>query len=153
MGFLSSLFGVSDRTPKTSQIVQANKLPTEIAPYVKDVLGESQALYKADIERGYDPYTGETIAPFTPQEEQAMAGLEGLVGTQKPYLDEALETYRKGGDEFTAETAEKFMSPYQQAVTDIQLREAQENFEGRVMPKFEADAISRASTWTVSTVI
>ena len=143
MGFLSSLFGVSDRTPKTSQIVQANKLPTEIAPYVKDVLGESQALYKADIERGYDPYTGETIAPFTPQEEQAMAGLEGLVGTQKPYLDEALETYRKGGDEFTAETAEKFMSPYQQAVTDIQLREAQENFEGRVMPQFEADAISR----------
>jgi len=143
MGFLSSLFGVSDRTPKTSQIVQANKLPEEIAPYVKDVLGESQALYKADIERGYDPYTGETIAPFTPQEEQAMAGLEGLVGTQKPYLEEALETYRKGGDEFTAETAEKFMSPYQQAVTDIQLREAQENFEGRVMPQFEADAISR----------
>ena len=141
MGFLSSLFGVSDRTPKTSQIVQANKLPEEIAPYVKDVLGESQALYKADIERGYDPYTGETIAPFTPQEEQAMAGLEGLVGTQKPYLDEALETYRKGGDEFTAETAEKFMSPYQQAVTDIQLREAQENFEGKVMPQFEAQAV------------
>ena len=141
MGFLSSLFGVSDRTPKTSTNVISTKLPEELSPYVKEVLGEAQDLYKAEIDRGFDPYTGQMIAPLTTEEQQAMAGISGLTGTTKPYLEEALETYRKGGDEFTAETAEKFMSPYQQAVTDVQLREAQENFEGKVMPKFEADAV------------
>jgi hypothetical protein len=143
MGFLSSLFGVSDRTPKTTQVVQTSKLPEELAPFVTDVLGEAQEMYKAETERGYDPYTGETIAGFTPQEEQALKGLEGLVGTTKPYLDEAVETYRKGGDQFTAEVAQQYMSPYQQAVTDIEKRKAQENFEANVMPAFEAQAISQ----------
>jgi hypothetical protein len=143
MGFLSSLFGVSDRTPKTSNVVTSTKLPTELAPYVTDVLGEAQDLYKAEVERGYDPYTGQTIAPLSAEEQQAMTGITGLTGTTSPYIQEALGTYRKGGDEFTAETAEKFMSPYQQAVTDVQLREAQENFEGNTMPKFEAKAISQ----------
>ena len=143
MGFLSSLFGVSDRTPKTTQVVQTSKLPEELAPFVTDVLGEAQEMYKAETERGYDPYTGETIAGFTPQEEQALTGLEGLVGTTKPYLDEAVETYRKGGDQFTAEVAQQYMSPYQQAVTDIEKRKAQENFEANVMPAFEAQAISQ----------
>ena len=135
MGFLSSLFGVSDRTPKTETIVQANKLPEELAPYVKDVLSETQAMYKAEAERGYDPYTGEMIAGFTPQEEQAMTGLEGMVGTTRPYLEEAIDTYRKGGDEFTAEVAEQYMSPYQQAVTDIEKAKTQETFERDVLPK------------------
>ena len=141
MGFLSSLFGVSDRTPETSRVVQTSKLPTELAPFVTDVLGEAQEMYKAETERGYDPYTGETIAGFTPQEEQALTGLEALSGTTKPYLDEAVETYRKGGDQFTAEVAQQYMSPYQQAVTDIEKREAQRNFEANVMPQFEAQAV------------
>jgi hypothetical protein len=141
MGFLSSLFGVSDRTPKTSQVVQTSKLPTELAPFVTDVLGEAQAMYQAETERGFDPYTGETIAGFTPQEEQALTGLEALAGTTKPYLDEAVETYRKGGEQFTGDIAQQYMSPYQQAVTDIEKREAQRNFEGNVMPRFEAQAV------------
>jgi len=143
MGFLSSLFGVSDRTPKTSTVVQTSKLPEELSPFVKDVLGEAQTMYQAETERGYDPYTGETIAGFTPQEEQALAGLEGLVGTTKPFLDEALQTYRQGGEQFTGDTAQQYMSPYQQAVTDIEKREAQRNFEGTVMPQFEAKAIQQ----------
>ena len=141
MGFLSSLFGVSDRTPKTSTNVISTKLPEELSPYVKEVLGEAQDLYKAEIDRGFDPYTGQMIAPLTTEEQQAMAGISGLTGTTKPYLEEALETYRKGGDEFTAETAEKFMSPYQQAVTDIQLREAKRKFEGDTLPRLEKQAV------------
>ena len=145
MGFLSSLFGVSDRTPETKQIVQTSKLPEELSPYVQDVLSEAQTMYKADTERGYDPYTGQMIADFTPQEQQAMAGLESLVGTTRPYLEEAVETYRRGGDEFTAEVAEQYMSPYQRAVTDIQKREAQRDFEGTTLPRLEAQAIQQGA--------
>ena len=141
MGFLSSLFGVKDRTPATTTNVVSTKLPEELAPFVKEVLGEAQDLYKGEIERGYDPYTGQTIAPLTDEEQQAMSGIAGLTGTTQPLIQEALDTYRKGGDEFTAETAEKFMSPYQQAVTDIQLREAQRKFEGDTLPRLEAQAV------------
>ena len=141
MGFLSSLFGSSKSKPATSTNIVQQKLAPEIAPFAKEVLTDAQALYKSQVERGYDPYTGQTIAPLTPEQEQAMAGISGLVGTARPLQEEALATYRQGGDQFTGEVAKQFMSPYQQAVTDIEKRKAQENFEGNVMPKFEADAV------------
>jgi hypothetical protein len=142
MGFLSSLFGIKGSQPKTSTVVQAQKLPEEISPFVKEILGEAQDLYKAEIERGYDPYTGETIAPLTAEEETAFAGISGLAGTTTPFLEEALGTYRGGAEKFTPEVAEEYKSPYQRAVTDIEKREAQTAFEKDVMPKFEASAIA-----------
>ena len=142
MGFLSSLFGVKDRTPKTETVIQAQKLPEEISPFVKEILKEAKDLFEADKARGYDPYTGETIAPLTPEEEAAMAGIAGLAGTTQPFLEEAVETYRTGAEKFTPEAAEEYMSPYQRAVTDIEKREAQRQFEKNVMPRFEAEAIS-----------
>jgi len=141
MGFLSSLFGVSDRTPKTSNVVTSTKLPDELAPFVTDVLGEAQDLYKGEIERGYDPYTGQTIAPLTAEEQQAMSGIAGLAGTTSPFIEEALGTYRQGAEKFTGDVAQQYMSPYQQAVTDIEKREAQRNFEGNILPKLEAQAV------------
>ena len=141
MGFLSSLFGSSKSKPATNTNVISQKLPEEIAPFAKEVLTDAQKLYKSNVERGYDPYTGKTIAPFVSEQEQAMAGISGLVGTSKPLQEEALATYRRGGDEFTAEVAEQFMSPYQQSVTDIEKRKAQENFESKIMPQFEAQAV------------
>ena len=44
MGFLSSLFGVGSRTPKTETVVQAQKLPEEISPFVREILKEAQDL-------------------------------------------------------------------------------------------------------------
>ena len=141
MGLLSSLFGVKDRTPSQQTVVQSQKLPPELAPFVKEILGEARDLYRSDIERGYDPYTGQMIAPLTGEEQQAMAGISGLVGTTKPFIEEALATYRTGAEKFTPETAQEYMSPYQRAVTDIEKREAQTNFERNIMPRFEAEAV------------
>tara|TARA_R100001594_G_scaffold33511_2_gene62163 strand:- start:1363 stop:3792 length:2430 start_codon:yes stop_codon:yes gene_type:complete len=129
MGFLSSLFGVKDRTPATSTNVVSQKLPPEIAPAVKRAVDEATAIFEAEKARGYDPYTGETIAPFTPEEQQAMAGIAGLVGTATPLVQESLETYRTGAEKFTPETAQEYMSPYQRAVTDIEKREAGRQFD------------------------
>ena len=141
MGFLSSLFGVGSRTPRTETVVQAQKLPEEISPFVKEILKEAQDLYKGEIGRGYDPYTGQMIAPLTGDEQQAMAGISGLVGTTKPFIEEALATYRTGAEKFTPETAQEYMSPYQRAVTDIEKREAQTAFERTARPAFEKRAV------------
>ena len=145
MGFLSSLFGVKDRTPATTTNVVSTKLPEELSPFVKEVLGEAQDLYKGEIERGYDPYTGQTIAPLTAEEQQAMAGIAGLAGTTTPLLQEGLQTYRQGAEKFTGDTAQQYMSPYQQAVTDIEKREAQRNFEGNILPRLEAQAVQQGA--------
>jgi hypothetical protein len=70
-----------------------------------------------------------------------MEGISGLVGTTKPLQEEALATYRQGAEQFTGDTAQQYMSPYQQAVTDIEKREATRNFEGNVLPRLEAQAV------------
>tara|TARA_R110002020_G_scaffold384772_1_gene595773 strand:+ start:1436 stop:3616 length:2181 start_codon:yes stop_codon:yes gene_type:complete len=141
MGILSSLFGIGGSRPRQETVVQSSQIPTELAPFVKQILGEARDLYQAELERGYEPYTGLTSAPFTPEQELAQEGITGLVGTTAPYLEEAVETYREGAEEFTPEVAEEFMSPYQRAVTDIEKREAQRTFERDIMPKFEAEAV------------
>ena len=140
MGFLSSLFGTKSSTPSATTVMQS-KLPAEIAPFVKEILGEAQQLYKGDLGRGYQPYTGATIAPLTPDQEAALTGLAGLPGTTAPFLERATEIYETGGERFTPETAQEFMSPYQRAVTDIEKREAQTAFERTAMPRFEAQAV------------
>jgi hypothetical protein len=142
MGFLSSLFGGGDSRPATSTNVISQKLPPEIAPYVKQILTEGSAQFEAEKAAGYQPYTGQTTAGLTAQQEAALTGLEGIAGTQQPFLDEAGQIIRQGADQFTGDVAQQYMSPYQQAVTDIELREAGRRFEGTTMPKLEAQAVN-----------
>ena len=141
MGFLSDLFGGNSR-PATSTNVISQKLPSEIAPFVSQILKEGSATFEAEKAAGYQPYTGDTTARLTAQQEAALTGLEGLAGTQQPFLDEAGQIIRQGADQFTGDVAQQYMSPYQQAVTDIELREAGRRFEGTTMPKLEAQAVN-----------
>ena len=137
---LDAIFGRTKTSPTTT-VRTVSKLPEEIAPYVKEVLKEAQAQYAKDKEEPYLPYEGETIAPRDELELQAIERQKGLVGIQDPRRKEAEALIRGLPTEFTAETAEKFMSPYQQAVVDVQKRKAQEDFEQRILPAFETEAI------------
>ena len=141
MAILDFLFGRTKRTPTTTTVQQSSKLPEEIAPFVKEVLGEAQDLFQQRKAEGFKEFPGETIAPRTAEELAAMEGLRGLVGTQEPYRAEAEEVIRATPTQFTAEEAQRLMSPYQRAVTDIEKREAQRAFERDVQPALEARAI------------
>ena len=141
MGFLSSLFGSSKSQPSTQQVVTSQKIAPEIAPAVTKIIAEAEGIYDAEKAAGYVPYSGSTIAPFTAEEEAAQAGLAGLVGTQQPFLNEALGIIREQPQAFTPEVAQQFMSPYQRAVTDIEKRESQRDFERTIQPALEAKAI------------
>jgi hypothetical protein len=50
MGFLSSLFGLKVLTPEQPQVNSSSvsKLPKEISPFVTEIAGEAQDLYKAE---------------------------------------------------------------------------------------------------------
>ena len=137
MGILSSLLGIgqSAPTPVAPQTISTTELAKEVAPFMKDLLAKGQALYKQRTEEGFQPYTGPTIAQLTPEQLQAREGLTSLVGTQAPTFAKAQELTEGVAEEMTPTALEPFMSPYQQAVTDIEKAEAQKTFERDVLPK------------------
>ncbi len=110
MGFLSSLFSFGDK-PTTSTTTYRPVIPEELKPYVKEILEDQQILYQQRMDEGYQPYTGETIAPLTPEQITAQEGFKSLVGTQATLQQEALNLARGATEEFTADTAKKYKSP------------------------------------------
>jgi len=107
----------------------AYDLPTDYKSGLADILSEAKKLYEARKQTGFQTYEGPRIAGFTPEEQAAMTGIAGLVGSGRQYFDPATQ-YAKGlGEQFTADTAQQYMSPYQQAVVDVEKRKAREDFE------------------------
>ena len=141
MAILDFLFGRTKAVPTTTAVQSRATIPSEIAPFATEVLEEAQQIYGERRDEGYQEFPGETIAPRTQEELDAIAGLRGLVGTQEPYRAEEEARIRATPTAFTSEQAETFMNPYQQSVIDVAKRKAQEDFEQRVMPQFEAQAI------------
>ena len=129
MGFLSSLFGTKQSKTPSSTVVQSAAIPKEMSPFITEILGEAQDIYQAEKERGYSPYGGQTIAELTPDQEAALTGLAGLRGTTRPFLTQAAEAAQGAAASFTPETAQQYMSPYQQAVIDVEKREADRVFD------------------------
>ena len=141
MGILSSLFQTGAPAPQVAgPAIATTKLPEELAPYYKDILGKAQALYKERTAEGYQPYQGPTIADFTPEQQQAFTGISGLVGQQAPVFQEAMDLTRSAAAPMTSEQMTQYMSPYQQAVTDIEKREATKQYESQVVPQLAAKA-------------
>jgi len=141
MGFLSSLFQSGAPTQRVAgPAIATSKLPEELAPYYKDIMGKAQALYNERTAEGYKPYSGPTMADFTTEQKQAQAGISGLVGSQAPVFDEAMNLTRSAATPMTQEQMTTYMSPYQQAVTDIEKREATKQYEGQVQPALAAQA-------------
>ena len=143
MAVLSSLFNIGTQYPSAppqGTTVTSQKLAEEISPFYKDLLAKSQALYNQQTEEGYTPYTAPTMAQFSPEQQQAFSGIQGLVGSQKPAYDEGMALTRGTTRRFTPETAQALMNPYQQAVTDIEKRNIQENYESKVLPELRAQA-------------
>lgn len=139
---LSSFFGIGGGSrPSTQQVIQTSKLPEEIAPFAKEVLEEAKALYEAQTDAGYKAYTGDTIASFTPEQQQAQRALAGLYGSSDQTFADVAKITEGLDEKFTGDIAQEYMSPYQQAVTDIEKRQAMEDYSSRIMPTFEKRAI------------
>ena len=102
--------------------------PEDFKSGLADLLAEAKKIYAAKKKLGFQDYEGERIADFTPEEEAAMAGIAGLVGEGKKYFDPATDLAKGLSEKFTTETAQEYMSPYQQAVTDVAKRKAREDF-------------------------
>ena len=146
MGILSSLFQTGAPVQQVAgPAISAQGIPKELAPFYKDILGKAQALYNERTSEGYQPYQGPTIAEFTPEQQQAFTGLQGLVGTAAPVFQEGMDLTRTAAAPMTSEQMTQYMSPYQQAVTDIEKREATKQYESQVVPQLAAKAATTGS--------
>ena len=143
MSILSSLLSLGQGKPvqQIPQTVTEPKIAEEVAPFIKDILGKGQALYKQRMDEGFVPFEGQTLADVTADQLAAQEGLKSLVGTQAGGLQEARDLVRGQTQQATADTLQPFMNPYQQAVTDIAKRQAREEFEQTTLPGLRKQAI------------
>jgi len=145
MAVLSSLLGIGQQQPVAGPAIATTAFPAELAPYYKDILSKAQALYEDRTAEGYQPYQGPTIAEFTPEQQQAFAGIAGLAGQQAPKFAEAEQLTRQAAAPIETADIEQFMNPYQQAVVDIEKREAQKQFEQKTLPSIRAAQVAQGS--------
>lgn len=131
-------FGGSSSPQPQEQTVYSQKLPPYAEPYYTRLLkrGEAESL------QPYTPYGGQRIAYFSPDElaSQSMTRGFAMAGTPREYsmaqeqITGLSSPYQAGYQAPSIQTGyqplgfeqnvQRFMSPYQQAVTDVQKREA-----------------------------
>ena len=104
---------------------QTSEFPDELKPYITDVLSKSQALQEKREAEGYQAYEGPQIAEFTPEQEQAFTGIQGMVGQGQKYFDPSAQLAASSARAPTDQEISGYMSPYMQQVVDIQKREAE----------------------------
>jgi len=129
----------------TSQSITQTSIPEYARPYVEKYLGKAEAI----VDQGYQPYGGQRMAAFDPFQLQAqqnvanmqtarqlgsatqMAGLAGLRAGDTKYDPANLQQFQmqrpedvSTGKFIDPNVMQQYMSPYQQAVTDINKREA-----------------------------
>jgi hypothetical protein len=122
----------------TTSTVQKNEIPEYFKPYALEMVETASQVY----DEPYEAYTGQRLADVTPTQAAAYTGLEQFYSEVDPitgervYADPTAAGFEQastltgtGGQQFgdmaAGQFQEKYMSPYQQAVTDVALTEAQ----------------------------
>ena len=109
-------------------MAQAYTPPTDYKSGLEQVLTEAGNIYQQKKAAGYPTYTGQQIAGFAPEELAAMQGISSLVGAGQSYFTPAAQMLQGTARQFTPTEASTYMSPYQQAVVDVEKREAARAF-------------------------
>lgn len=103
-------------------------VPDDYKSGLADVLKEAKNIYETKKELGYPTYTGDRYSGFNPEELAGMSGISSLVGKGQTYFDPAESFYKGQSDKFSDNMA-SYMNPYQQAVIDVEKREAGRDFD------------------------
>lgn len=125
------------KQPAATTQTTTTEFPSELRPYITDILERSKARAEAEEKAGYQAYTGPRIAGFDPSQLAAQARTEDVIArgvSADPMLSSAQTYYRPalgltlGQAERFGDVASQYMSPYQQAVVDVEKREAARGF-------------------------
>jgi hypothetical protein len=116
--------------PPTQQTVTQTNLPEYARPYFENIMQRAQA----ESYRGYQPYEAERIAGFSPSQTAAQQETLGMQTPEQIAAGTQLTGFGGlgalgAGQQFASMATDPtqmqaYMSPYQQAVTDVAKREA-----------------------------
>ena len=123
--------------PSTQTVTQTSEFPTELKPFVKDILGEARGEFGREQAEGFQAFPGPQLAAFTPEQQAAFAAgrqqFTGLAGTPlgraATYYTPALAATALGTAEVGPEDIQRRMDPFLQNVVDIAKRESEEDEE------------------------
>ena len=150
MSFLSDLFGGGGGQANvgTTNVTTTGSIAPEAKPFVEEIFGEAQKQFKEDE---FKLFPGPRIAEFDPLQERAFTGIESLADTGLAgspdlassafYAQQAKDAAAKGLQELTPADIERLTNPFQQAVTDIEKREAIRQFESTIDPQISKQAV------------
>ena len=118
--------------PAQQSVTQTSEFPTELKPFIKDVLTEGQTEFQREQAEGFQTFPGPQLAQFTPEQQAAFAAgreqFTGLAGTPlgqaATYYQPALAATALGTAEIGPEDIQRRMDPFLQNVVDIAKREA-----------------------------
>jgi len=144
--------GSAPPPPAVQTVTQQTEFPTELKPFISDILGEGRAEFGREKAEGFQPFPGPQIAGFTPEQQAAFAAgreqFTGLAGTPlgqaATYYAPALAATALGTAEIGAEDIGRRMDPFLQNVVDIAKREARRDEEAAVQGR-AAQAVGAGS--------
>jgi hypothetical protein len=144
--------GGQQAPPAQSSVTQTSEFPTELKPFIKDILGEGQAEFVREKEEGFQAFPGPQLAQFTPEQQAAFAtgreqftGLAGTpLGQASTYYQPALAATALGTSEIGTADIQRRMDPFLQNVVDIAKREARRDEEAAVQQR-AAQAVGAGS--------
>ena len=65
--------GEQQAPPAQSSVTQTSEFPTELKPFIKDILGEGQAEFEREKGEGFQAFPGPQLAQFTPEQQAAFS--------------------------------------------------------------------------------
>ena len=110
----------SGSSQPSSQTVTQNTIDPAMVPFYTSIASRAQGLSR----QPYVPYQGQRVAQFDPMQQQAFKQIGAL--KQPEMFGQAQKSFQGAQQDFGSAQAKQYMSPYQQAVTDIAVRNAQE---------------------------
>lgn len=119
----------------TSTVTQSN-LPAYVQPYFEQVL--QRGLYESA--RPYEPFRGQRLAQFAPEETYAQQNIMGLQRPEQMGFASDIAARQAVSSLADPGAVSRYMDPYARAVTDIERREAVRSSEMQ-RPQIGAEAV------------
>lgn len=119
MAFFDWLFGDSDPAPVTYQSTSKQDIPEWIEEPSKRMIAEAERLAGLP----YEAYTGERVAPFSPESLQAMDRSQALAGQGADRVGLGYLTAAGSTRAPTSEELQTYIDPYAEGVAGIAARE------------------------------
>ena len=149
MSFIGDMFGGGggNQPAGSTNVTTSAEINPTIKPFIGEILGKAQEQFQTEE---FQTFPGPRLAEFDPTQQQAFEGIQSLVGSglggtpaiggSAQLAQKAQDALAQGTQQVDITDIERLSNPYQQAVIDIQKREALRDFEGSTLPQIGAQA-------------